>query len=101
MADRRTVDPGSFAEREHVPGTPLRLAAEHLVKVYKRRKVVLDVSVEIKQGEIVGLLGPNGAGKTTTFYMIVGLVRPDGGKVTLGDDDITSLPMYLRAQRGL
>ena len=60
-----------------------------------------DVSVEIKQGEIVGLLGPNGAGKTTTFYMIVGLVRPDGGRVTLGDDDITELPMYLRAQRGI
>src|SRR3954466_8708772 len=80
---------------------PLRLAATHLVKVYKRRKVVRDVSVDIKQGEIVGLLGPNGAGKTTTFYMIVGLVRPDDGHVTLGDDDITSLPMYLRAQRGI
>src|ERR1051326_2236507 len=79
----------------------LRLAAEHLVKVYKKRRVVRDVSVEIRQGEIVGLLGPNGAGKTTTFYMIVGLVRPDGGRVTLGDDDITELPMYLRAQRGI
>src|ERR1700720_1226934 len=101
MADRRTVDPVSSAERERAPGAPLRLAAEHLVKVYKRRKVVRDVSVDIKQGEIVGLLGPNGAGKTTTFYMIVGLVRPDGGKVMLGDDDITSLPMYLRAQRGI
>ncbi len=80
---------------------PLRLAATHLVKVYKRRKVVRDVSIEIRQGEIVGLLGPNGAGKTTTFYMIVGLVRPDGGEVTLGEDDITELPMYLRAQRGI
>jgi len=80
---------------------PLRLAATHLLKVYKGRKVVRDVSVEIRQGEIVGLLGPNGAGKTTTFYMIVGLVRPDGGAVTLGDDDITNLPMYLRAQRGI
>src|SRR4029079_18539614 len=79
----------------------LRLAAEHLVKVYKKRRVVRDVSVEIRQGEIVGLLGPNGAGKTTTFYMIVGLVRPDGGHVTLGDDDMTHLPMYLRAQRGI
>ncbi|HEY2829881.1 MAG TPA: LPS export ABC transporter ATP-binding protein, partial [Thermoanaerobaculia bacterium] len=79
----------------------LRLAATHLVKVYKGRKVVRDVSVEIKQNEIVGLLGPNGAGKTTTFYMIVGLVRPDDGTVTLGDDDITDLPMYLRAQRGI
>ena len=62
-------------------GGVLRLAAENLEKVYKRRRVVRDVSVEIKQGEIVGLLGPNGAGKTTTFYMIVGLVRPDGGRV--------------------
>jgi lipopolysaccharide export system ATP-binding protein len=79
----------------------LRLVASHLLKVYKGRKVVRDVSVEIRQGEIVGLLGPNGAGKTTTFYMIVGLVRPDGGTVTLGDDDITALPMYLRAQRGI
>ena len=71
---------------------PLRLSANHLVKVYKGRRVVRDVSVEISQGEIVGLLGPNGAGKTTTFYMIVGLVRPDDGHVTLGDDDITHLP---------
>ena len=81
--------------------TPLRLAAAHLEKVYKRRKVVRDVSVEIRQGEIVGLLGPNGAGKTTTFYMIVGLVRPDAGTVMLGDEDITELPMYLRAQKGI
>src|SRR5687767_8463540 len=80
---------------------PLCLSAEHLVKVYKGRKVVRDVSIEIRQGEIVGLLGPNGAGKTTTFYMIVGLVRPDGGTVMLGEDDITELPMYLRAQRGI
>ena len=79
----------------------LRLAAKHLVKIYKGRRVVRDVSVEIRQGEIVGLLGPNGAGKTTTFYMIVGLVRPDDGSVILGDDDITELPMYLRAQRGI
>lgn len=77
------------------------LTATHLVKVYKGRKVVRDVSVDIRQGEIVGLLGPNGAGKTTTFYMIVGLVRPDGGTVTLGTEDITQLPMYLRAQRGI
>lgn len=82
-------------------GEPLNLAAEHLVKVYRGRKVVRDVSVEIRQGEIVGLLGPNGAGKTTTFYMIVGLVRPDGGRVTLGEDEITELPMYLRAKQGI
>src|SRR6185295_7609650 len=101
MSDRRTVVPFTAAERDRPSDAPLRLAAEHLVKVYKRRKVVRDVSVEIKQGEIVGLLGPNGAGKTTTFYMIVGLVRPDDGRITLGDDDITELPMYLRAQRGI
>jgi lipopolysaccharide export system ATP-binding protein len=80
---------------------PLHLTASHLVKVYKGRRAVKDVSVSIRQGEIVGLLGPNGAGKTTTFYMIVGLVRPDGGTVALGGDDITELPMYLRAQRGI
>jgi lipopolysaccharide export system ATP-binding protein len=79
----------------------LRLSAVHLVKIYKGRRVVRDVSVDIRQGEIVGLLGPNGAGKTTTFYMIVGLVRPDGGSVTLGNEDITALPMYLRAQQGI
>src|SRR3954464_9478753 len=101
MSDRRTVVPFTPTERERPVDAPLRLAADHLVKVYKRRKVVRDVSIEIKQGEIVGLLGPNGAGKTTTFYMIVGLVRPDGGHVTLGNDDITSLPMYLRAQRDI
>ncbi|MFP5247368.1 MAG: LPS export ABC transporter ATP-binding protein, partial [Thermoanaerobaculia bacterium] len=80
---------------------PLRLTATHLVKIYKGRRVVRDVSVEIRQSEIVGLLGPNGAGKTTTFYMIVGLVKPDDGTVALGNDDITELPMYLRAQRGI
>ena len=80
---------------------PLHLTATHLVKVYKGRRAVRDVSVSIRQGEIVGLLGPNGAGKTTTFYMIVGLVKPDGGTVALGGDDITELPMYLRAQRGI
>src|SRR3954462_788889 len=101
MSDRRTVVPFTAAERERPSDAPLRLAASHLVKVYKRRKGGRDVSVDIKQGEIVGLIGPNGAGKTTTFYMIVGLVRPDDGHVTLGDDDITTLPMYLRAQRGI
>jgi lipopolysaccharide export system ATP-binding protein len=96
--DQPTVLP--FATpREEV--APLRLAAEGLVKVYKGRQVVRGVSIDIRQGEIVGLLGPNGAGKTTTFYIIVGLVRPDGGTVRLGEDDITELPMYLRAQRGI
>ncbi|MFY0591515.1 LPS export ABC transporter ATP-binding protein [Roseivirga sp.] len=79
----------------------MKLSAEHLVKTYKKRKVVNDVSVEVKQGEIVGLLGPNGAGKTTTFYMIVGLVRPNEGQVLLDGEDITALPMFKRAQAGL
>lgn len=77
------------------------LRAEHLVKKYKKRTVVNDVSVYVEQGEIVGLLGPNGAGKTTTFYMCVGLVKPNSGKVFLDDEDITDLPMYLRARKGL
>jgi lipopolysaccharide export system ATP-binding protein len=99
MPDRNSTVLEFTTQRESI--TPLRLAATHLEKVYRSRKVVRDVSVEIRQGEIVGLLGPNGAGKTTTFYMIVGLVRPDGGSVSLGDEDITELPMYLRAQKGI
>ena len=77
------------------------LRASSLVKVYGDRTVVNGMDVECACGEIVGLLGPNGAGKTTTFYMIVGLVRPDGGRVTFRGEDITSLPVYLRARRGL
>src|ERR1017187_7850205 len=77
------------------------LRSEHLVKVYKNRAVVNDVSVEVKQGEIVGLLGPNGAGKTTSFYMIVGLVPPDKGKIFLSDTELTGLPMYKRSQLGV
>jgi len=77
------------------------LRAEHLVKKYKQRKVVDDVSFHVEQGEIVGLLGPNGAGKTTSFYMIVGLIKPNEGTVYLGDEDITSDPMYRRAQKGI
>ena len=77
------------------------LRAEHLVKKYKQRKVVDDVSFHVEQGEIVGLLGPNGAGKTTSFYMIVGLIKPNEGTVFLGDEDITSDPMYRRAQKGI
>ncbi len=77
------------------------LATRDLRKVYRGRAVVQNVSVEVGAGEIVGLLGPNGAGKTTTFYMVVGLTPPDSGRVFLGEDDITELPMYLRAQRGI
>lgn len=80
---------------------PRRLATRGLHKVYRGRAVVEDVSLNVEPGEIVGLLGPNGAGKTTTFYMVVGLTPPDEGRVFLGDDDITDLPMYLRAQRGI
>lgn len=77
------------------------LRSENLIKIYKGRSVVNDVSVRVKQGEIVGLLGPNGAGKTTSFYMTVGLIPPDSGKVFLDDTDITRLPMYRRAQMGI
>jgi lipopolysaccharide export system ATP-binding protein len=79
----------------------LKLQAVELSKSYRGRKVVDDVEVEIGQGEVVGLLGPNGAGKTTTFYMLVGLARPDSGRVLLNDNEITDLPMYLRARSGI
>lgn len=79
----------------------LKLRSENLVKTYKGRAVVNHVSVEVNQGEIVGLLGPNGAGKTTSFYQIVGLIPPDEGKIFLGEQDITDLPMYKRAQLGV
>jgi len=78
-----------------------RLEAQNLVKTYKSRRVVNDVSVHLAQGEIVGLLGPNGAGKTTSFYMITGLIRPDQGRILLDDRDITAEPMYRRAQAGI
>jgi lipopolysaccharide export system ATP-binding protein len=83
-----------------VPGGST-LAARGLVKAYRRRKVVADVDVQVSQGEIVGLLGPNGAGKTTTFYMIVGLIGPDRGKVFLDDRELTRWPMYKRARAGI
>jgi lipopolysaccharide export system ATP-binding protein len=77
------------------------LRAERLVKVYAGRRVVNEVSIEVRAGEIVGLLGPNGAGKTTTFYMMVGLARPDAGAVYLNETDVSPLPMYERARRGI
>ena len=77
------------------------LKAENLFKKYKSRTVVNDVSIEVNQGEIVGLLGPNGAGKTTSFYMVVGLVKPNSGKVYLDDEEITGMPVFKRAQKGI
>ena len=77
------------------------LSANGLAKQYRRREVVKDVSLTVRSGEVVGLLGPNGAGKTTCFYMIAGLVRPDGGKITLDEKEITRLPMHQRARLGL
>src|SRR5690242_11023377 len=78
-----------------------RIHTKDLVKRYRNRTVVDHVSVEVEQGEIVGLLGPNGAGKTTTFYMTVGFVRPDEGRIFLDEEDITHQPMYRRAQKGI
>ena len=79
----------------------MKLRAENLMKSYKGRKVVKGISVEVNQGEIVGLLGPNGAGKTTSFYMIVGLIKPNGGTIYLDHKEITEYPMYKRAQNGI
>ncbi len=77
------------------------LEGHRLSKSFRRRRVVNDVSVEVRQGEIVGLLGPNGAGKTTTFYLITGLIKPDAGRIKLDDTDITKQPMYRRARNGI
>ena len=79
----------------------MKLRSDSLVKVYGRRTVVKGVSLEVNQGEIVGLLGPNGAGKTTTFYMVVGFIKPNEGRVFLDSEDITELPMYKRAKNGI
>ena len=78
-----------------------KLETREISKTYRGRRVVDDVSVFVQQGEVVGLLGPNGAGKTTSFYMIVGLIGPDSGRILVDEDDITSLPMYQRARRGI
>lgn len=77
------------------------LSLQNLVKTYHGRRVINSVNLEVKSGDVVGLLGPNGAGKTTTFYMTVGMVKPDGGKVFLGNEDITDCPMYIRARKGV
>jgi len=77
------------------------LRGNKLKKIYGKRTVVQDVSIEVKQGEIVGLLGPNGAGKTTTFYMITGMIKPNAGKIFINDEDVTKVPMYRRARKGV
>ncbi len=79
----------------------MKLRAENLIKSYKGRKVVNEITIELNRGEIVGLLGPNGAGKTTCFYMIVGLIKPNGGRIFLDNSEITKYPMYKRAQSGI
>ncbi len=83
------------------PESNITLVANDLLKRYKKRSVVNEVSLRVEQGEIVGLLGPNGAGKTTTFYMIVGMIKPNGGQIVLGNQDITRVPMYKRARYGI
>ncbi|MCI0735736.1 MAG: LPS export ABC transporter ATP-binding protein [Beijerinckiaceae bacterium] len=94
--------PGQEAgAKEPVSGAQGVLAVRHLRKSYKARRVVEDVSVVVRRGEVVGLLGPNGAGKTTLFYMITGLIRPDGGVIELDGHDVTRLPMYRRARLGI
>jgi lipopolysaccharide export system ATP-binding protein len=77
------------------------LSLSNLVKIYHSRKVVDKINLTVESGKVVGLLGPNGAGKTTTFYMAVGMIKPDGGQVLLGNDDLTDYPMYIRARRGV
>ena len=79
----------------------MKIRSENIVKIYESKEVVKEVSIEVNKGEIVGLLGPNGAGKTTSFYMIVGLIKPNSGKVFFDGDDISNLPMYKRAQLGI
>jgi len=93
-----STDPGAADDRLRAGGV---LAANSLEKSFGKRKVLKSVSIDVKPGEIVGLLGPNGAGKTTTFYCVVGLVRPDVGSITLGDQDLTEMPMFERARSGI
>jgi lipopolysaccharide export system ATP-binding protein len=105
--DDRAVQPAGVVAEGEVSSQPVPgqkesvLRSDGIFKRYKKRYVVKDVSVEVKQGEVVGLLGPNGAGKTTTFYIIVGMIRPTAGKVFLDGQEITKLPMYKRARLGI
>jgi lipopolysaccharide export system ATP-binding protein len=101
MAKLAPINRYSAAGAEHAAAEREALQGVALTKVYGGRAVVDDVAVTVNRGEVVGLLGPNGAGKTTTFYMLVGLVKPDKGSVMLGPDDITTLPLYQRARRGI
>jgi lipopolysaccharide export system ATP-binding protein len=103
IADRRSEElvAGRVARQLPQSASASALVARNLNKTYGKRRVVDDVSLHVEKGEVVGLLGANGAGKTTTFYMIVGLERPDSGIVSLGDREVTRLPMYLRARLGL
>lgn len=94
------TQPAKPQSQHNKPG-PMKLYTTDLIKRYKTRTVVNEVSVEVEQGEIVGLLGPNGAGKTTTFYMIVGLIKPNGGNIYLDDINLTNFPMYRRARLGI
>jgi lipopolysaccharide export system ATP-binding protein len=87
--------------KKNLPKAPERFSCRDLVKIYKKRRVVNGVSIEVSKGQIVGLLGPNGAGKTTTFYMMVGMVKPNGGEVYLDETKVTSVPMYIRARMGV
>jgi lipopolysaccharide export system ATP-binding protein len=98
-SQRHVADSDELQTARVLDGSTLR--TDGLVKVYRKRKVVANVDLSVSQGEIVGLLGPNGAGKTTTFYMIVGLISPDEGKVYLDDEELTRIPMYKRARRGI
>jgi lipopolysaccharide export system ATP-binding protein len=95
-----SVAPGATGEPVAVT-TASRLATEAVAKMYGRRRVVSDVSVDVNGGEVVGLLGPNGAGKTTTFYMIVGMIRPNEGRILVDGEDITRMPMFKRARMGI
>ncbi len=98
----RLLGPGASGRGErYTAAGNSQLRGEDLTKIYRKRRVVDEADVSVSQGEIVGLLGPNGAGKTTTFYMIVGLIPPDGGRVYLDDEEITEVPMYQRARRGV
>lgn len=101
MSERRSEEVVDLKDREETRQVGSTLGARGLVKEFRKRRVVNEVDLHVSQGEIVGLLGPNGAGKTTTFYMIVGLIPPDQGHVYLDDDEVTRVPMYQRARRGI